>query len=246
MLSPIAVVLPVYNEAEAIAGVLNQVCSVLSEDPIAASVGWRIIVSEDGSRDGTRAEVAQVANRWLGHVYLLEESPERLGYSRAMIRGMTSARMDEIVVTMDSDGQCDPADIMRLALLVENDTYVVGFRDPRQDSYQRVLYSKLFGFVYRRFFSIRLNDPSCPMIAITRTNITPEIMMQPRLNFGYWWEFQARIHSTGLTVKERSVTHRNREAGNTKVYATKNLPKIVTSHLIGLWLLNKDLKGTKT
>lgn len=242
MVSPIAVVLPVYNEAEAIAGVLNQVCSVLSADPIAANVGWRIIVSEDGSRDRTRAEVAQVAHRWLGHIHLLEESPVRLGYSRAMIRGMVSARKDEIVVTMDSDGQCDPADIMPLACLVDNDTIVVGYRDPRQDSYKRILYSNLFGFVYRRFFSVRLKDPSCPMIAVMRTNITPEIMMPPRLNFGYWWEFQARIHSTGLTVKEQSVTHRNREAGNTKVYATKHLPKIVTSHLMGLWLLNKDLK----
>lgn len=242
MHSPIAVVLPVYNEAEAIGGVLNQVCSIMNTDPIAAKVGWRIIVSEDGSKDGTRAEVAQVAHTWPGHIHLLEESPQRLGYSRAMIRGMISAKVDEVVVTMDSDGQCDPADIMPLASLVENDTIVVGFRDPRQDSYKRILYSKLFGFVYRRFFSVRLRDPSCPMIAIARANITPEIMMNPRLNFGYWWEFQARIHSAGLTVKERSVTHLNREVGNTKVYATKHLPKIVTSHLMGLWLLKRDLK----
>ncbi len=97
---PVAVVLAAFNEAEVIAQTLAR----LVQGP------WRIIVVDDASSDAT-PEIARSFQ-----VDVLEHACN-LGQGAALQTGIEYALRclgTEMIVTMDADGQHDPADIPRL------------------------------------------------------------------------------------------------------------------------------------
>lgn len=93
-----AVVMPVYNEAESIRGVL---------DAVRRYFGGTMIVVDDGSTDGTAGILAERDDIVLVHL------SENCGYGCALTSGFAIAR--ELgatrLVTMDCDGQHEPAHI---------------------------------------------------------------------------------------------------------------------------------------
>jgi glycosyltransferase involved in cell wall biosynthesis len=109
----ISIILPARNEAAALADLLP----VLR----AAQPEAEIIVSDDGSTDGTAGLCA-------GHGITRVGTPYSMGNGAAIKRGARAAKGD-VLVFMDADGQHDPADIPRLlAKLDEGYDMVVGAR----------------------------------------------------------------------------------------------------------------------
>lgn len=104
MEQPISVVIPAYNEAQAIGPTLDQIASVLS----AAELEAQIIVVDDGSDDGTAEEVAQYpAVRLIKHA-------QNKGYGAALKTGIRQAQHNTIVI-LDADGTYPCAMIPHLA-----------------------------------------------------------------------------------------------------------------------------------
>jgi glycosyltransferase involved in cell wall biosynthesis len=104
MRSPtIAVVLPAYNEASVIGSVLRRIPSQIGSMPVMK------VVVDDGSKDRT-SEIARI------HGAYVIRHLTNLGVGAATITGLRSAAdLDvDIIVTMDSDGQHDPAEIEKL------------------------------------------------------------------------------------------------------------------------------------
>jgi glycosyltransferase involved in cell wall biosynthesis len=139
----ISVVIPAYNEEAGLAPVLERLFDVLST----GTNEFEVIVVDDGSTDGTLAVAETIAERYVyqarkypedrmnGSVTLAEpSSPLRVishgvnkGYGAALKTGVRAARHD-LVVMMDSDGQHDPCDVLRLAALAGGCDMVVGAR----------------------------------------------------------------------------------------------------------------------
>src|SRR4051812_46780885 len=95
----ISVVLPFFNEVENVASVLAEIRAVC---PAA-----EIVAVDDGSTDGTAAAIAACPE------VMLVRFPKNLGQSAALYAGLTRATAP-VCVTMDGDGQNDPADIPKL------------------------------------------------------------------------------------------------------------------------------------
>jgi glycosyltransferase involved in cell wall biosynthesis len=234
--STIDVVLPVHNEGASIAATLREfhrVVMVEGGQPI------RFVVCEDGSTDDTVAVLQKLATAL---PLKLISDPIRKGYSRAVIdgfRGTTSGWVGFI----DSDGQCDPADMLRLcALRGENTDLVMGWRNPRSDPWIRLAMSGAFKCVYRMFFRVSLRDPSCPYLLINRAGLEKILAGNVGiLKQGFWWEFLARAVGANLRIVEAPVRHRVRAAGATQVYRPTKVPRIAAEHLIGLWHLRREL-----
>ena len=95
----IAIVIPAYNEAPVIDGVLDRL----------APLGHRLIVVNDGSRDTTAAKAARPGVVLVSH-------PINRGQGAALQTGITVALGlgADVIVTFDADGQHDPADIPAL------------------------------------------------------------------------------------------------------------------------------------
>ena len=171
----------------------------------------------------------------------LISSPDRKGYSRAVIDGLR-ATTSEVVGFIDSDGQCDPSDLGVLASAFDDVDLVVGYRNPRADVAIRKLMSGAFKLVYERLFPVRLKDPSCPYLLITRPALDRVLVGDLGiLTQGFWWEFNARAAGAGLKVTQVPVSHRVRAAGVTQVYKPRRIPGIATKHLRGLWALRADI-----
>lgn len=98
----LAVVIPAYNERRTIAAVAAG----------ARRHAPQVIVVDDGSTDGTADALAGLAVRVLRHA-------DNRGKAASLWAGMQAALAGgaEAVVTLDADGQHDPADVPRLAAL---------------------------------------------------------------------------------------------------------------------------------
>ncbi len=237
MTRDVTLVLPAYNEGESIRATLLEI-----DEKVQSTDLLTIFVSEDGSSDNTRLEVLETANLTKNCQVVLAGPASRLGYSKGVLRGIKECNT-QLIGFMDADGQCDPADLKSLLQKVEKGKVVVGYRNPRNDSKARIVYSKAFGLAYRLFGGPKRIDPSSPVIICYREDIQFLADCSPHLSFGFWWEFQTRIHKKGLSVIEVPVNHRIRAAGETQVYAIKKIPRIVFTHLIGLYKLRKELNN---
>ena len=94
---PITALLPAYNEEVSIGSVVLRTRQFAD----------RVIVVDDGSSDRT-AEVAALAGAEV------IRHPENRGKGAALKTGFESLNGDSVIVTIDTDGQHDPADIPRL------------------------------------------------------------------------------------------------------------------------------------
>ena len=136
----VSVVIPAFNEAEAIGTVIREIREVLG--PAA-----EIVVVDDGSSDGT-AEVAAAAGA------RVVRQPYNIGNGAAVKAGIRTSRGDYVVL-MDGDGQHPPSEIPRLVEQLERYDMAVGSRTSGSDSrFHRTLanrvYNALAGYVADR------------------------------------------------------------------------------------------------
>lgn len=236
----IDIVTPVHNEGETIKKTLEE----FYDHYLNSKFEIHFIVSEDGSSDNSVSQINLIKENY--SLTLISER-YRKGYSKAVIDGLNLTK-NKIVSFIDSDGQCDPADLYNLYSHFNGSNLVVGYRNPRQDKMYRIVMSNLFKIVYKILFKINLRDPSCPFFITSKENIdrilsTDEIGI---LSQGFWWEFYARADSLGINIVETPINHRIRSGGKTVVYRPTKIPSIATKHLFGLFKLKKicrDFKG---
>src|SRR4051812_9090389 len=99
-----SVVIAVYNEADNVGAVATQILSKLGDDR-----SFELIFVDDGSTDDTAARLRALL---LAHPTIrLLRHDRRCGKTAALVTGITAAAGDWIV-TMDGDGQNDPADLV--------------------------------------------------------------------------------------------------------------------------------------
>jgi glycosyltransferase involved in cell wall biosynthesis len=231
----ITLVTPVHNEGESIYATIEEFFNFYKTSEIKIN----FIISEDGSSDNSVEQIELLQDSF--SVELLSE-PLRKGYSRAVIDGLKMVDSD-VISFIDSDGQCDPADLTNLLEKFDGNNLVIGNRANRNDSSVRKMMSASFKFVYEILFSTNLKDPSCPYFITSAQNLT-KILNTPSLGVlkqGFWWEFYARAKSLNIEILQVDINHRKRAAGNTVVYRPTKLPRIVIEHLIGLFKLKKLL-----
>jgi glycosyltransferase involved in cell wall biosynthesis len=152
------VVIPAFNEALRIRGVVTAVRGQVAAD---------VLVVDDGSRDPTAAE-ARAAGA------IVATHPVNLGYGSALQTGYRYALRHayDAVLQLDADGQHDPASIPSLLAALANHDVVVGSRFLHPGSYRpprlRRLGMSLFGAIASRLSGQRLTDPTSGFQAISR------------------------------------------------------------------------------
>ncbi len=142
----LSIVIPVRNEAENIAPLVAEITAAL--DGLTA---YEIVYVDDGSSDGTAAEIMRLALS-APQLRLLRHA-RSCGQSAAMLTGVKAAR-GIWIATLDGDGQNDPADIPRLWRLAgaapsSPPLLVAGYRQKRQDSWSKRIASRIANAVRR-------------------------------------------------------------------------------------------------
>src|SRR5262245_49512345 len=109
----LSVLVPCYNEAAGLSHTINELKQVLETVDLPSE----IIVIDDGSTDGTTANLES------GKVRILRHEQNR-GYGAALKTGAAAARFDLLGI-IDADGTYPPPDLPRLIrALAENDMVV--------------------------------------------------------------------------------------------------------------------------
>jgi dolichol-phosphate mannosyltransferase len=201
----ISVVVPVRNEADNVDALVREIAEALS------GRAYEMIFVDDSSNDDTRPRLhalkAQFPQlRILGH-------RKRAGQSRAVRTGVTGARAS-VIVTIDGDGQNDPADLTGLSgQLVRADApgnlaLVQGRRDKRSDSGWKKFGSKVANTVRRSMLNDKVPDSGCGARAFKRD----AYLQLPYFDHMHRY-LPALMMSEGYAVEERSVGHRARKHG---------------------------------
>lgn len=112
----LTVVIPAFNEAGAIRGVVEATRQTLKD----LGVNHEVIVVDDASEDGTAAEAAAAGARVLAH-------PANAGYGTAILTGASQARFD-VMAILDADGSYPPEELAKLLPHARRFDMVIGQR----------------------------------------------------------------------------------------------------------------------
>jgi dolichol-phosphate mannosyltransferase len=224
------VIMPACNEGDSIAGTLREWYAELS-----SRVQCELVVSEDGSRDNTKAVLTAVAKEL---PVRLDMTDERRGYAGAVVAALRNTSTP-FVLAVDSDGQCDPKDFWPFWQRRNESDVIIGWRVNRRDTLARKIMSRSFKLLHRVLFGVTIHDPSCPYVLMNRKLL--DRLLVPGLGSlteGFWWEFTARATCAGARIQEQPITHRLRVVGSTVIFTPSQIPRIAWqngSGLIRLW-----------
>jgi dolichol-phosphate mannosyltransferase len=158
----VSVVVPVKNEAGNVAPLVAEIERAL------AGTAFEVIYVNDGSTDGTEAELMSLkASRpWLRQI----KHALSCGQSSAVRTGVMHARAP-VVMTLDGDGQNDPAFLPKLlAVLTENPRIglVAGQRVGRKDTGFKKFQSRIANGVRGAVLRDGTRDTGCGLKAFRR------------------------------------------------------------------------------
>ncbi|OAQ20146.1 glycosyltransferase family 2 protein [Thermosulfurimonas dismutans] len=201
----ISVVIPVHNEEKNIEPLYEEILAAL--EPLGEP--FEIIYVNDGSTDGT-GEVLRKLKARDSRVRVLEMDRNR-GEAAALTAGFFNAR-GEIVVSMDGDGQNDPAyipDLLRK--LREGYAVVSGWRMKRKEP---LITRKIPSFVANRLIGlitgIRVHDNGCSLKAYRA-----EIVKRIQIPHGFHRFIPAVFGVKNSEVAEVKIIDRPRRFGRT-------------------------------
>jgi len=234
----ISVVIPVCNEADNVGPLALEIQAAL-----AASGPFEIIFIDDGSTDATAATVVSTRSR-VPEIRLLRHS-RQCGQSSAVHTGVREARA-EWIVTLDGDGQNDPADIPALlSALSASDQQapgkppgkvrlVMGHRTTRKDTWLRRISSRVANGVRGRMLNDGTPDTGCGIKLFHRGTF----LDLPR--FDHMHRFlPALFQRAGSKVVSVPVHHRPRTRGVSK-YGLRNRLFVGITDLFGvMWLIRR-------
>jgi glycosyltransferase involved in cell wall biosynthesis len=218
----VSVVVPVFDEEGAAPALAREIAAAF------AGRNFEIVFVDDASRDGTRAALTALKTeipqlRVLGHA-------KNSGQSRAIRSGILAARAP-VVVTLDGDGQNDPADGPKLvdALMAGPPelALVGGERVKRQDSQAKKIASRIGNGVRRRLLRDTANDTGCGLKAFRRD----AFLRLPYFDHIHRY-IPALMLREGYQTAFMPVNHRHRQTGQSKY-----------TNLGRLWASLSDLLG---
>ena len=177
----ILVVLPAYNEEQALPHLLDSLLDNLSEE----RKEYSIIVVNDGSRDRTGEVVDSYAKR---HPILALHNDSNKGLAETMRRGLmeavSKAGPNDIIVTMDADNTHPAGLTLRMIRSIREGHDVVIASRYREGSqvrgvpFGRRLLSRAASWLFRIFFPIRgVRDYTCSYRAY-RADVTKSLIEQ--------------------------------------------------------------------
>lgn len=224
-----SVVIPLKNEEESIEHLINEI------EPVMASVGepWELLCIDDGSTDKTLKKLQELAQS-RRYVRILKFD-RNYGQSSAFDAGFRNA-LGEFIITLDGDGQNDPADIPKLLQAIEHHDLVCGYRFNRQDPWSKKIPSFFANKIRSQLCGDGVTDTGCSL-KVYRADCLRHIKM-----FNGMHRFlPALFNNEGYRVHEVPVNHRPRTCGKTKYNFFNRSFNTIADMLAVRWMRKRHL-----
>ncbi|HHZ09277.1 MAG TPA: glycosyltransferase family 2 protein [Rhizobiales bacterium] len=232
----VSVVIPCKNEAPNLAILLDEV------DDAMAGRAFEVIVVDDGSTDDTGAVLAKRIAAGATHLRHIRHD-RSAGQSAAVRSGVFAAR-GAIVVTMDGDGQNDPAYLPRLVDALEaagaKTGMAAGQRLKRTDTKLKQLSSRFANGLREKILRDGTRDSGCGLKAL-RTELFRQLPY-----FDGWHRYlPALTLREGFGVVHIDVIDRSRRHGKSN-YGILDRGLRGALDLFGVWWLRRRRKTVPT
>jgi glycosyltransferase involved in cell wall biosynthesis len=216
----LSVITPIYNEEKNIPILMDQLLELLQT----LQNSFEIIAVNDGSRDGSLAELRKQAT--LHPEIKVVDFRRNYGQTAAIMAGIDHAS-GSVIISIDADLQNDPHDIPGLlAKLDEGFDVVSGWRKDRQDAALRNFVSRVANWVISRISGVRLHDYGCTLKAY-RSDVVKNVRL-----YGEMHRFIPIYASwMGAKVADMPVRHYARRHGRSN-YGLERIFKVVLDLIV--------------
>jgi len=216
----LSIIMPAYNERLTIREIVTRVLGV-----DLGGLEKELIIVDDGSTDGTREILAELAARHPEVKVILQ--PRNQGKGAAVARGIRYAGGD-IIIIQDADLEYNPAEypqVLRPILDGEADV-VFGSRFQGSPGGRRVIYfwhslgNRLLTFAANAFSNLNLTDMETCCKALTR-EVAGRLDLTS-LRFGVEPEITCKVARLGARIYEVPISYRGRTYGEGKKIGFKD------------------------
>ena len=207
----ISVVIPAFNERDAIGPLVKEIQDVLA----AAVKASEVIVVDDGSTDGTGDEARRFKAKVVAH-------PVNRGYGRALMTGIAAARHD-FVLTIDADQSYPPSQIPLLLEFIPDFDLVIGARTGA--FFWGSPFQALLRWIYLRLASFVVGEPipdANSGLRVVRRSLALEPGPVECLGYSYSTTMTLSLLKRGHFVKYVPIEFRAR-AGKSKVQKVRDI-----------------------
>jgi glycosyltransferase involved in cell wall biosynthesis len=211
----LSIVIPIYNEEENIQILHEKLKEVLDS----LEKEYEILFVDDGSTDRTLSILEEIQAKDKRVIVL--SLRRNFGQTAAFAAGFDFARGD-VIITLDSDLQNDPADIPKLLKLIKDNDLVSGWRKKRKDPFfTRRLPSIVANWLISNVTGVKLHDYGCSLKAYRR-----DVIKNLKL-YGEMHRFIPAVASWyGVRIAEVETIHYPRLRGRSK-YGISRTIKVV-------------------
>lgn len=244
----VSVVVPAHNEAAALDDLVHKTTSVL-DDP-AFNHGYELILVDDNSTDETPAICDRLAAEH-DKIRVIHRTDGSGGFGNAVTAGLRVATGDVLIPFM-GDLSDDPTDIPKLVAAIE-DGYDVAYGSRFIDGGSvsgypplKLFYNRAFNNLIRLLFGIRARDVTNAFTAY-RAEVIETVGIDALVSesFDLTAELPLRAHIHGFRSTEVPVSWRSRDAGVSKLNATRKGPlylrRLLQMFIIGNVVALSDL-----
>jgi glycosyltransferase involved in cell wall biosynthesis len=199
----VSVVVPAHDEESTVAAFVERTAKAFAD----LGRAWELVYVDDGSTDGTAAEVERAAARE-PRVRLVRQR-RRLGLTEALNRGFRAASGD-VIVFLPADLESDPATDIPLLLgkLDQGYDVVSGWRQGRRDGKRHA--SRLANWACRLLFGLDVHDLN--WIKAFRREVTDGLALRSQ-----WHRYiLVMAQNEGYRIGEVKVPYQARPAGRSK------------------------------
>jgi glycosyltransferase involved in cell wall biosynthesis len=213
----LTLVMPVYNEAAAIGGVVKSWAAELDR----LGIDYEMRVYDDGSRDQTPVALEQLSNEI---PRLLVTRHSNRGHGPTILRGYREAR-GEWVFQTDSDGEMEPDSFSRLWEKRADYDFLLGIRGGRVWTPPRWVMTRGSRLAVRLLFGAGVKDVNTPYRLMRRARLAELLPSLPDDLFAPNVILSGLAVRRGLRLYETEVPHQGRRTGKASLTGVRKLVK---------------------
>ena len=225
----VSLIVPVFNEEENLHVLAGEIETAMAATPYA----YEIVYVDDGSTDGSPEVLRRLAEADpRARILRLRRNS---GLSAALDAGFRHAR-GEVLVSLDSDLQNDPADIPRLLAELAGCDVVCGVRARRRDDWLRRVSSRIANAVRNWATAESIADVGCTLRAYRAEYVRRIPMFSGMHRF-----LPTLLRFEGARIKEVPVNHRPRLHGEPKYNVRNRIWKAIADLMAVRWMRRRRI-----
>lgn len=238
----ISVFFPAYNDGGTIASMVLSAILVLQS----LTDDYEVIVVNDGSSDYTKDILDELEKRY--EVVRVVHHEKNKGYGAALRTGFGTASKDFIFYT-DGDAQYDVRDLPLLWEQMKDAVDLVqGYKISRSDPLHRVIIGRIYHWLAKLSFGLRLKDVDCDF-RLMRRSIFDRVHLKSDSGV-ICVEMMKKIQDDGFKITEAPVRHYHRAYGRSQFFNVRRIFRVARD-LLKLWwelrlpqLLGRDARAS--